>query len=714
MALTKITSRILDSSGVTILGTITTGVWQGSVIAEAYLQNQSGTNTGDQTNISGNAATATLADEATILANTRNINGVAFNGSTNITIADATKLPLAGGTLTGALVGTSATFNTGASRGIVLDNDSVDTPYNVISLNGTNVKGSYSGIAGGGTGNDNLYLNSADGVIVQTGSSFTPKLTILTGGNVGIGITPTYKLDVGGSSAVIRVKETSGTDVRIVSGGSIGYIGTYTDHELRLLTNGTEKLTISSGGDATFSGSVALGGATVANGYLLEISSVSSGNIMRSTRGSSQFSMYQSNNSDVYMGTTSNNRLRFLQNDGDALTIDTNKNIGIGTTSPSHKLSVKQNSYASGSDAPEAALGITIGDYWTTTAGAALTIKNAGHRGAIGHASGSPLFRADFNNATGMILDKNGNVGIGTASPSFATIDSLVQRGIEITGTKETGTAPVIRLSETGSGKGYFEIRSNRQASTSGNYLAFGESADTFMVIRGDDDSGGVVSRGNVGIGTASPTNPLHIKDTTNGFVGLRLEGSGNYLGSDWILYASSLNAPSSIDFFGIYNNNASNGATAGYKFKIDKYGLATFSNGIQFGTGDTLDAYEEGTWAVTLPGSSGASITTYRSRYTVVGNVCHFQLYVSVSSIPSNNNNLEISLPITPDGTSNDYTGVSMGYSGSFNTNSWLPITHNTAAYIYFHRNDGVGAAVTNAQAQGLSQIILSGHYYV
>ena len=110
MGLTKITSRILDSSGVTILGTITTGVWQGSVIAEAYLQNQSGTNTGDQTNISGNAATATLADEATILANTRNINGVAFNGSTNITIADATKLPLAGGTLTGALVGTSAGF----------------------------------------------------------------------------------------------------------------------------------------------------------------------------------------------------------------------------------------------------------------------------------------------------------------------------------------------------------------------------------------------------------------------------------------------------------------------------------------------------------------------------------------------------------------------------------------------------------------------------
>ena len=49
MALTKITSRILDSSGVTILGTIATGVWQGTAINQTYLVGQSGTNTGDET-----------------------------------------------------------------------------------------------------------------------------------------------------------------------------------------------------------------------------------------------------------------------------------------------------------------------------------------------------------------------------------------------------------------------------------------------------------------------------------------------------------------------------------------------------------------------------------------------------------------------------------------------------------------------------------------
>ena len=46
-------------------------------------------------NITGNAATATA------LQNARNINGVSFDGTADITIADNTKIPTAGGTFTG-------------------------------------------------------------------------------------------------------------------------------------------------------------------------------------------------------------------------------------------------------------------------------------------------------------------------------------------------------------------------------------------------------------------------------------------------------------------------------------------------------------------------------------------------------------------------------------------------------------------------------------
>lgn len=52
-------------------------------------------------NVDNTADSAKSVASAATLTTSRNINGVAFNGSANITVADATKLPLAGGALTG-------------------------------------------------------------------------------------------------------------------------------------------------------------------------------------------------------------------------------------------------------------------------------------------------------------------------------------------------------------------------------------------------------------------------------------------------------------------------------------------------------------------------------------------------------------------------------------------------------------------------------------
>jgi len=54
-------------------------------------------------NLIGNASSATLASNATKLATARQINGVNFDGSASITITDSSKLPLAGGILSGKL-----------------------------------------------------------------------------------------------------------------------------------------------------------------------------------------------------------------------------------------------------------------------------------------------------------------------------------------------------------------------------------------------------------------------------------------------------------------------------------------------------------------------------------------------------------------------------------------------------------------------------------
>jgi len=283
-----------------------------------------------------------------------------------------------------------------------------------------------SGFGGGLVAKSSIYSETS-------GSQYSANLVFKTN-NGSNSLTERLRLNYNGDaifSGDIQITTSSAPTLELIQSGSTNYVGLVklngNDLEIRGSSGVMEfyngsvhgnssalRMSISSGGLATFKssyvvagnhgGEVTVGGGSTAFGIAMKYnqSGATSGTIYCSPG-------YNNAATTLMLGTGSNTNQLVLKGDG---------KVGIGTTSPAHKLSVNQNTYASGSDAPEAALGITIGDYWTTSTGAALTIKNAGHRGAVGHVSGSPLFRADFNNATGMILDKNGNVGIGTASPS--------------------------------------------------------------------------------------------------------------------------------------------------------------------------------------------------------------------------------------------------------------------------------------------------------
>ena len=88
----------------TFTGTVS-GITAAMVGAPSGSGTSTGTNTGDQTSVTGNAGTATTLQTA------RNINGVSFNGSADITV------PAAAGTLTGATLAAGVTSSSLTSLG---------------------------------------------------------------------------------------------------------------------------------------------------------------------------------------------------------------------------------------------------------------------------------------------------------------------------------------------------------------------------------------------------------------------------------------------------------------------------------------------------------------------------------------------------------------------------------------------------------------------
>jgi len=89
-------------------------------------------------------------------------------------------------------------------------------------------------------------------------------------------------------------------------------------------------------------------------------------------------------------------------------------NIGIGTNDPNRRLVVRD---GNGGTHSQAVASINLGDDSTFNDGI-LGVKNAGNRGTRGHANGSPLLNCEFSDGTGLILDKDGNLGIGTSNPT--------------------------------------------------------------------------------------------------------------------------------------------------------------------------------------------------------------------------------------------------------------------------------------------------------
>jgi hypothetical protein len=250
---TTLAANVVNSS-LTGLGVVATGTWQGTPIAPAYggtgvnngartltintnsgsltysagsltltvagNASVSGTNTGDQTSVTGNAGTATA------LATPRTINGVAFDGTANITVAAAA------GTLTGATLASGVAASSLTSLGTLTSLTVSAASGNSVTTN--TISGSY-----GFVNVSTLAGTVKDGIINQRNTAGTDHaLTYTSVGGASAG-DPYMQFNISGVTDWTMGVDNSDSDCFVISASSA--LGT--SNRIRL-TTGAALLTL--------------------------------------------------------------------------------------------------------------------------------------------------------------------------------------------------------------------------------------------------------------------------------------------------------------------------------------------------------------------------------------------------------------------------------------------------------------------------------------
>lgn len=311
--------------------------------------------------LSGNATTATR------LATPRAINDVNFDGTANITVADATKMPLTGGTFTGAPIWATAPTLAGHLANKAYVDAAVAGSGAFLPITG----GTLTGALGGTTGSFTGGVTAASFVVNGAG-----KVTALA--NDGDGA----YLESQGANAL-----------RLFAGGAMGLrVGSNSYVGIGLTSNAPYPLVVTNGASGP--------GLEFGPGY-----SGSDSLIQAYNRATSAYNNMVFSASQYIWGVSGTERMRF----------DASGNLGIGTTNPTERLVVSSsavNTYMTVRNTGNSVLVLNSG-----------TAFSAGGAGSMYTTTSVPLvFGTD--SAERVRIDALGNVGIGATPQARLQVSS--------------------------------------------------------------------------------------------------------------------------------------------------------------------------------------------------------------------------------------------------------------------------------------------------